>query len=188
MLPGTVWSALARLSSDPVFDLSSAAGAKAAAQAQTLASPTARSRARAQLRDGLMAREADLLLAWLSARAQRQLYIVPVADLESLRADDRIALSGLSHPSSHMSGPSVVEGYVAERDVDALVDRYWLEPPAPGEDANVVLHVSPLRPQHVSRLLLAADLAEHGGPREHQRARELVAEVADDQAERRRDP
>jgi hypothetical protein len=47
-------------------------------------------------------------------------------------------------------------------------------------DANVVLHVIPdaQYPYPESRLRLAADLAEHRGPREEARAAELLHELA----------
>ncbi len=71
-----------------------------------------------------------------------------------------------------------VEGYLAESDVDGIVKDYLLVDA--DRDANVVLHVIPdgQYPFPDSRLRLAADLAEHRGPREEARAAELLHELA----------
>lgn len=119
----------------------------------------------------------DGLLQWLGARADRKLYRAALPDLEDLRGDERVALSGLSDPRSGMEDPRVVEGYVALDDLAAVVNDYWLDPPRVDSSPNVFLHVAPGRPDRVSPLLLAADLFEHEGPREQSRARELAIGV-----------
>jgi excisionase family DNA binding protein len=109
-------------------------------------------------------------------RAQRRVLRAAPADLVDLRADDRWAMlvdlgaSGIASPA--------VEGYLGESDVDGVVRDYLLV--AADRDANVVLHVLPdaQYPYPDSRLRLAADLAEHRGPREEARAAELMHELA----------
>ena len=71
-----------------------------------------------------------------------------------------------------------VEGYLQESDVDGVMKGYLLVDA--DRDANVVLHVIP-DAQYAypdSRLRLAADLAEHRGPREEARAAQLLRELA----------
>jgi hypothetical protein len=71
-----------------------------------------------------------------------------------------------------------VEGYLGESDVDGVVKDYLLV--EADIDANVVLHVIPdaQYPYPEARLRVAADLAEHRGPREEARAAELLHELA----------
>lgn len=123
----------------------------------------------------------------LRGRAARTLYRASRLDLDDLRNDPRLVRSGLSHPRSGISSGSVVEGYVPHDAVPDLERRYLLER-ARGREANVFLHVlpdhgcqpglDPLISQGLSLdswLVLAADLAEHRGPREEARALELLA-------------
>ena len=120
--------------------------------------------------------EPELLLrSWLAARAEREFLSAP--EVAALRTDPRLVLSGLSDERSGLSAAAYVEAYVRAEDV-AAVRRDHLLVDA-GSNANVVLHVSPLLPDRpVPALLLAADLAEHDGPRELGRARELIADWA----------
>lgn len=116
------------------------------------------------------------LRAMFRNRAQRRLLRAAPADLVDLRADDRWAMlvdlgaSGIASPD--------VEGYLGESDVDGVVRDHLLV--EADRDANVVLHVLPdaQYPYPDSRLRLAADLAEHHGPREEARAAELLHELA----------
>lgn len=109
-------------------------------------------------------------------RAQRRLLRAAPVDLADLRADDRwvkiveLGASGIASAD--------VEGYLAESEVDGVVRDYLLV--EADRDANVVLHVVPdgQYPYPESRLRLAADLAEHRGPREEARAAELLHELA----------
>jgi excisionase family DNA binding protein len=109
-------------------------------------------------------------------RAQRRLLRAAPADLVDLRADDRWAMlvdlgaSGIASPD--------VEGYLAESLVKGILKDYLLVESE--RDANVVLHVvsDGQYPYPHSRLRLAADLAEHRGPREEARAAELLHELA----------
>jgi hypothetical protein len=146
------------------------------AQAKSI-SPASRNRAVHRLASALAHEDHDALLAWLRNRGARHLYVAAAADLAPLREDDRVVPSGVSHPDSDMSDPRVAEGYVAEADLDAVVKGYWLESLSVDDKPNVILHVVPANPPRISWLLLAADLAEHGGPRELRRAHELLDDV-----------
>lgn len=118
-----------------------------------------------------------LLIAWLGNRAHRRLYRVADRDFQPLSEDERLIPSGLSHPRSGMQDPRIVEGYVAAGDLEGLMGDHWLDPVGVDQKPNVILHVAPARPHEVSALMLAADLAEQGGPREVRRAHELVVEA-----------
>jgi excisionase family DNA binding protein len=109
-------------------------------------------------------------------RAKRRLLRAAPADLADLRADDRWAM--LVDPGASGIASPDVEGYLGESRVDGVVRDYLLVEAA--SDANVVLHVIPdaQHPYPASRLRLAADLAEHRGPREEARAVELLHELA----------
>jgi len=152
-----------------------------------------RSRARQRLGDLLavsasdaVSSEADVqrVAAWLRSvlrsRAVRRLYHAAPRDLPDLRDDDRLVLSGLSDERSGIAAGDVVEGYVSFNVLPAVVDDHLLSPDR--KDSNVVLHV--VAPDcwyavdGVGPLLLAADLAEHRGPREEARAVELLRRIA----------
>jgi hypothetical protein len=77
-----------------------------------------------------------------------------------------------------MSGGADVEAYVHEDDLGAVVRRHLLVAAEDGR-ANVWIHAGPFVPASAPRLLVAVDLAEHGGPRERARAREIVRTVVD---------
>ncbi len=112
----------------------------------------------------------------LRNRAGRRLLRAAPADLADLRADERWAMI-VDLGSSGIASPDI-EGYLGESDVDGVVREYLLV--EADRDANVVLHVLPdaQYPYPDSRLRLAADLAEHRGPREEARAAELLHELA----------
>ena len=116
------------------------------------------------------------LLHWLGGRADRRLYRAAGPDVDELRDDDRVIASGLSHPSSGMQDPRVIEGYIAADDLESLVSDHWLDRPGVDAPPNVFLHVAVGRPEFVSPLMIAADLFEHEGPRERARAIQLVTE------------
>lgn len=134
------------------------------------------SRDRAVLRLGAAIESHDhgALVAWLSHRASRHRYVCAPADLERLRHEERLVLGGVSHPDSGLEDPRVVEGYVVADELAAIAGDHWLEHPHVGERPNVVLHAAPVRPVEVGPALLAADLVEHGGPREIARAHDLL--------------
>ena len=109
-------------------------------------------------------------------RAQRRLLRAAPADLADLRADERWAMI-VDLGSSGIASPDV-EGYLAESLVKGVLKDYLVV--ESDRDANVVLHVvsDGQYPYPDSRLRLAADLAEHRGPREEARAAELLHELA----------
>jgi hypothetical protein len=120
--------------------------------------------------------ESEMLLrSWLASRAEREL--LSISEIAVLSADPRLVLSGLSDERSGLSAGANVEAYVRAEDMVAVRRDHLLVDA--GSDANVVLHISPLLPDRpVPVLLLAADLADHDGPRELARARELIADWA----------
>lgn len=109
-------------------------------------------------------------------RAERRLLRAAPADLADLRADERWAV--LVDLGASGIASADVEGYLVESEVHGIVRDYLLIDA--DSDANVVLHVIPdaQHPYPDSRLRLAADLAEHRGPREEARAAELLHELA----------
>lgn len=116
---------------------------------------------------------APIMRAWLKSRANRRLLRAAEGDLAELVADDRIRLSGVMLPDSGLVTQDIVEGYVSPADVESIVDDYFLVS-AVGRDANVILHVADARVDPASVAVIAADLAEHNGPREDGRVEELV--------------
>lgn len=118
----------------------------------------------------------------LGNRAARRTFRASVADCEDLAQDARVALSGVSAQSSNISAGGTVEAYVDEGHFQQIIDEYLLDD-APANEANVVLHVVPpeaprdWRDLTGSRVLLAADLAEHSGTRENLQAFRLMAQT-----------
>lgn len=112
----------------------------------------------------------------LRNRAGRRLLRASPADLADLRADERWAMI-VDLGSSGIASLDV-EGYLAESLVKGVLKDYLLV--ESDRDANVVLHVvsDGQHPYPDSRLRLAADLAEHRGPRDEARAAELLHELA----------
>lgn len=116
-----------------------------------------------------------LLRSWLASRADRRR--LSAVDLVALRSDSRVLRSGVSDDRSGLSTAASLEGYVHVDQVDAVVREHLLV--NAGRQAEVVLHVSPWVPDAPTPLLvLAADLADHDGPRELARARELIGDWA----------
>lgn len=142
-------------------------------------SRSSRVRAIDRLVEAIVARDYSALLAWMSNRGSRNLYVVAEPDLGALRSDSRLVPAGVSNPDSGLEDPRVVEAYVAAADLADIVADFWLDKAVVSERPNVILHVVPVRLSHVEPMLLAADLAEHGGPRELQRAHELLDVAAD---------
>ena len=151
--------------------------------------PPERSRARARLR--ALSRNVEivdideaaaLLVSALGNRAKRSVLSASPRDLADVRRDDRIRLSGLSAPESHISSGRLVEGYVSAADAEGLIEHYLLSP-ASQQQANVVLHAvrsevcELMSAVHASPLLPAADLAEHLGRRERNEAVRAVTRI-----------
>jgi excisionase family DNA binding protein len=180
VLPESVWYSLLALQLAAQVDVPKIAMPKIGILSQDLVaeaekiSPASRHRAVARLSEAIAREDHEAILSWLRNRGERRVYKAAMADLPSLRDDDRLLLSGLSHPDSGMSDPRVAEGYVAAVDMDAVAADHWLERPSIDERPNVFVHLVPARPSRIGALLLAADLAEHEGPRERRRAHELL--------------
>ena len=130
---------------------------------------------------------AALLRSWLRHRAGRRLYSASPRDLPDLREDDRTVLSGVSQARSGMASGNLVEGYVGADDLAAIIDDYLLSPITNGRNTNVVLHIGsgifPVAIGGIAPLMLAADLAEHRGPREESLAAEILREIGDQNPE-----
>ena len=116
------------------------------------------------------------LRAMFRNRAQRRLLRAAPGDLEELRADELWAMI-VDFGAAGIASTDV-EGYLQESEVGGAMKDYLLVDA--DRDANVVFHVIPDEQYAYpgSRLRLAADLAEHRGPREEARAAELVHELA----------
>lgn len=113
-----------------------------------------------------------LLRSWLAARAHRHQLAAP--DPQRLRSDPRLVRSGISDPRSGMSAAHQFEAYVRVDDLEDVRSEHLLVP-VDRASANVWLHAAPMLPESpVPLLLVAADLADHDGPRELDRARDLV--------------
>lgn len=96
------------------------------------------------------------------------------ADLQELREEPRLSLTGVSSPLSRVYGP-IVDGYVDHGDSARLELFHMLEPVQPGEQ-NVVLRLVPRRPT-VRALHVVADLLDDGHARSRVDAGRLLAEV-----------
>ncbi|MCC2313629.1 hypothetical protein [Cellulomonas xiejunii] len=112
-----------------------------------------------------------LLQALVRNRATRHAYGAQAPD--GLRHDDQLVLSGLSDSRAGLAAAADVEAYVQDDDLRGVVRRHLLVA-ASDARANVWLHSAPFVPPSSLRLQVAADLAEHGGPRERQRARDII--------------
>jgi len=178
--PASVWYSLLALDLAAQVELLEVEGSKVdllspglVAEANKV-SPASRKRGVARLSAAIAREDHDGILAWLRNRGERRAYKAAMADLPPLLGDARLLPSGLSHPDSGLSDPRVVEGYVAAVDIDAVAADHWLERPSIDQRPNVFVHVVPALPSRIGMLLLAADLAEHEGPRERRRAHELL--------------
>lgn len=114
------------------------------------------------------------LCSLMAARAEKAEFAANPADLADLREDPRVRLSGVSHPLSGLLSSSEIEGYVSRKDLDSIVEEWFLLERRAGQRPNVVLHVVDEVPQELPPLFIAADLADRRGAREHQAARELI--------------
>lgn len=156
-------------------------------------SASQRSNARARLRNLIAHHDSDnledtiaLLLPALRGRAQRRELSASSMDLADLRNDPRVHLSGVSLPQSRMASGGMVEGYVQQDELSAVLEDYLLSPAA-HDQVNVVLHMIPssVDPPLLdaldvlvgSPLALVADLAEHDDVRENSEALRALGEV-----------
>lgn len=115
-----------------------------------------------------------LIRSWLASRAHAVRVEAAPADIESIRDDARLVPSGLSDPRTDLAAATVAEGYIARADVDTFADDHFLTWMSGTSAPTSSLHVidAPTRP--VPRLLSAADVIDHGGPREVQEALRLL--------------
>lgn len=99
-------------------------------------------------------------------------------DLEHLRRDSRILLSGVSHPSSGVA-TEMVDGYVPQEQFQALTDMYFLEESPRGE-GNVTLRRTDSLPARLGRLHILTDLAGDISSRSIDAAERILAEIRED--------
>ena len=118
-----------------------------------------------------------LVRSWLRRRAMPLWLSAPTSDLEDLRQDNRLVLSGVSDARSGISAAEVVEAYVNRRNLAAVQSEYLLS--LRGRH-NVLLHVMdvPMPSDPVPLPVLIADLADHDGPRESAAAAALIRHLA----------
>ncbi len=114
------------------------------------------------------------LSAWLAGRAECVELAVHPQDVAQLRADRRLALSGISDPRAGLSSPAEVEAYVGRDDLGALAHDYFLDLDHRPDAPNVVLHVVERLLGDPPRLFSAADLFDRRGAREVRAGLELV--------------
>lgn len=119
---------------------------------------------------------APLMRAWFKRRADRRHFRVASADIADLSADSRVRLAGLSGPGSGIVAQGLVEFYVDSDHLNDLIDDYFLVSAKQGQ-ANVIVHVGPkhLIDDKNAPAVIAADLADHAGPRESARVREIIS-------------
>ncbi|GAB3542999.1 hypothetical protein GCM10027403_36550 [Arthrobacter tecti] len=117
------------------------------------------------------------LLSKVEARAERCLFVADRADIQDLRVDPRLMLSGVSHPASSLLSNSEVEAYIDDDDVERLKRDFFLVPAKNERAANVILHVAEELPEKLPLAAVAADLAEHNGPREQNEAARILRSI-----------
>lgn len=137
---------------------------------------------KARLRDHLVALQhaadpAAKLCSLLAKRAEKAEFSSSPADLAELRMDPRIRPSGVSHPDAGLLSNSELEAYVSRKDFESVVKGWFLVKAAAGQRPNVVLHVADEVPDELPLLLVAADLAERPGVREHNAALDLIRRI-----------
>lgn len=119
-------------------------------------------------------------MALVRNRAMRTALAADREDLNALRSDERLVLSGISHPETHLLVNEEFEGYVARRDFNKIQREFLLFPPTFSRDyAPVVLHVSDSIPHPFPEAAVAADLAEHRGVREIDEAIQILRRLLD---------
>ncbi|MDH6238213.1 helix-turn-helix domain-containing protein [Cryobacterium sp. CG_9.6] len=124
---------------------------------------------------------APLLASWLRARAPVLVVHANAADLADLRGDERVVLSGISDDRAGLSSEHEVEAYVDPEVAQELIREYLLvevKNAKSAKNANVWLHLAHVEADADGRAplgLVLADLADHAGPRESQRVKELLS-------------
>lgn len=118
---------------------------------------------------------AQFLAGWLRQRAPVLALRANASDLADLRSDERVVLSGISDDRAGLSSEHEVEAYVDPDLAKQLINEYLL---VESKNANVWLHLARVRADADGRVplgLVIADLADHAGPRENQRVKELLS-------------
>lgn len=117
---------------------------------------------------------APVIASWLRSRAPVLALQANAGDLADLRSDERVVLSGISDDRAGLSSGHEVEAYVDPELSKQLIREYLL---VESKKANVWLHLARVRVDADGRAplgLVIADLADHAGPRESQRVKELL--------------
>lgn len=123
----------------------------------------------------------NTFVALVRNRATRTALAADREDLEALHSDERLVLSGVSHPETRLLVNEEIEGYVARRDFNKMQREFLLIPPTFGRDyAMVVLHVADELPLPLPEAAIAADLAEHRGVREIDEALRILRRLLGD--------
>ncbi|WP_193313017.1 excisionase family DNA-binding protein [Georgenia subflava] len=140
---------------------------------------------RARLKERLARIENDpveevprLVSSWLASRARGIHLEVHPQDLNLLREDARIRLSGISDPRAGLASGTEVEGYINEEDLPGLAEDLFLSLDDQPNRPNVLLHVTDLVMEEVPKLFSAADLFDRGGPRETRAGLALLGRVS----------
>jgi excisionase family DNA binding protein len=112
-----------------------------------------------------------LVLSLLPRRADKAVLSASPSDLDGLREDRRLRLSGVSHPDCGLLPSSEFEAYAARHDLPGVVSDWFLVPAGLGVRANVVIRTAEVIPDSaIPVIVVAADLAERPGSREQQAA------------------
>lgn len=115
---------------------------------------------------------AALLSSWLRVRAEHHRLSAPASAIGALLADARLMRSGISDPRSGLASGREAEGYVHPFDFVSVVREFLL---VPSLAPNVFLHVADVQwADGVPIGVVAADLADHNGPREDAQVRRLL--------------
>lgn len=121
------------------------------------------------------AEPALFLASWLRERAPVLALHANDSDLADLRSDKRVVLSGISDDRAGLSSEHEVEAYVDPELADQLTREYLL---VEAKMPNVWLHLARVLADADGRAplgLVLADLADHAGPRESLRVKELLS-------------
>lgn len=98
------------------------------------------------------------------------------SDLEELRGDERIVVSGVSDPRSGLSDAGFLEAHVSEQDLPEVQREFLLV--RTDDRPNVLLHLDGAPPDEripLGRLII--ELAHHDGARERSAASRLIRQV-----------
>ncbi|MGP9503903.1 hypothetical protein ACT3TS_17025 [Specibacter sp. AOP5-B1-6] len=135
----------------------------------------ARERIESLRRDPQLRRE---LNAWMVNRAHVGHFRVQPRDLPDLRGDERLLVTGVSHPASGLLQAQEHEAYVLLSDLPKVVEDYMLIPSSTGR-SNALLRAINAHslPRAAPRLMIAADLLDRGGPREISAAQKILDEA-----------